>query len=144
MFLKVIQLTYQTGQIDWIVSHDCLGNDTTNKQPHKCYDCQCFGCACIVFGNLFVTIGKGIASIGCLAHGDDAKNHADEVAAAQQTQDGDNECLFSPVSIAEIALKHKKHPDLMPFDGTEARSVFLRDLFDHTSEIRDRRLHAAK
>ena len=42
-------------------------------------------------------------------------------------EDGDNECLFSPVSIAEIALKHKKHPDLMPFDGTEARSVFIRD-----------------
>ena len=42
-------------------------------------------------------------------------------------EDVDNECLFSPVSIAEIALKHKKHPDLMPFDGTEARSVFIRD-----------------
>ena len=39
----------------------------------------------------------------------------------------ETECLFSPVSIAEIALKHKKHPDLVPFDGTEARSVFIRD-----------------
>lgn len=42
-------------------------------------------------------------------------------------EDVDNECLFSPVSIAEIALKHKKHPDLLPFDGTEARNVFIRD-----------------
>ena len=40
-------------------------------------------------------------------------------------EDIDNECLFSPVSIAEVSLKHKKHPDLLSFDGEAARSEFI-------------------
>ena len=36
-----------------------------------------------------------------------------------------NTCLFSPVSISEISLKHKKHPDLLSFNGGAARSEFL-------------------
>lgn len=39
--------------------------------------------------------------------------------------DANNECFFSPVSIAEIALKHKKHPEYIPFDGASARAAFL-------------------
>jgi PIN domain nuclease of toxin-antitoxin system len=40
-------------------------------------------------------------------------------------EDIDNECLFSPVSIAEISLKHMKHSDLLSFDGEAARSEFI-------------------
>ena len=40
-------------------------------------------------------------------------------------EDIGNECLFSPVSIAEISLKHKKHSDLLSFDGEAARSEFI-------------------
>ena len=39
--------------------------------------------------------------------------------------DAQNECFFSPVSIAEIALKHEKHPEHVPFGGEAARAVFL-------------------
>ena len=34
-------------------------------------------------------------------------------------------CLFSPFSISEISLKHKKHPDQMSFNGDAARAEFL-------------------
>ena len=40
-------------------------------------------------------------------------------------EDVDNVCLFSPVSIAEISLKHKKHPDQLSFNGEAARSEFI-------------------
>ena len=39
--------------------------------------------------------------------------------------DVENEWFFSPASIAEISLKHEKHPELVPFDGEAARSAFL-------------------
>ena len=40
-------------------------------------------------------------------------------------EDIDNVCLFSPASIAEISLKHKKHPDQLSFDGEAARNEFI-------------------
>ena len=40
-------------------------------------------------------------------------------------EDAHNTCLFSPVSISEISLKHKKHPDRISFDGAAARSEFV-------------------
>ena len=40
-------------------------------------------------------------------------------------EDVQNTCLFSPISISEISLKHKKHPDQMSFDGDAARAEFL-------------------
>ena len=40
-------------------------------------------------------------------------------------EDMDNVCLFSPASIAEISLKHKKHPDQLTFDGEAARNEFI-------------------
>lgn len=45
--------------------------------------------------------------------------------ARELIEDIDNVCLFSPVSIAEISLKHKKHPDLLSFDGEAARNEFI-------------------
>ena len=39
--------------------------------------------------------------------------------------DVNNTCLFSPVSISEISQKHKKHPDMLSFDGEAARNEFL-------------------
>ena len=45
--------------------------------------------------------------------------------ARELIEDAGNVCLFSPVSIAEISLKHKKHPDLLSFNGAEARSEFI-------------------
>ena len=45
--------------------------------------------------------------------------------ARELIEDAGNVCLFSPVSIAEISLKHKKHPDLISFNGAEARSEFI-------------------
>lgn len=39
--------------------------------------------------------------------------------------DSQNECFFSPVSIAEIALKHEKYPEHVPFGGEAARDAFL-------------------
>ena len=41
--------------------------------------------------------------------------------------DPDNELYFSSVSVAEIAIKHKNHPEDMPLTGDEARSVFVRE-----------------
>jgi len=32
---------------------------------------------------------------------------------------------FSPISISEISVKHRLHPDEMKFDGTETRHSFL-------------------
>lgn len=45
--------------------------------------------------------------------------------ARAMISDVHNTCLFSPVSISEISLKHKKHPDRLSFDGGAARSEFL-------------------
>ena len=45
--------------------------------------------------------------------------------AKAMIEDVDNTCLFSPVSISEISLKHKKHPDQLSFDGEAARAEFL-------------------
>ena len=36
-----------------------------------------------------------------------------------------NECFFSSVSLAEIAIKHRKHPDDMVLSAGEARAAFL-------------------
>ena len=41
--------------------------------------------------------------------------------------DPDNELYFSSVSVAEIAIKHKNHPEDMPLTGDEARAVFVRE-----------------
>ena len=40
-------------------------------------------------------------------------------------EDARNTCFFSPVSIYEISLKRKKHPDCFSFDGMAARLEFL-------------------
>ena len=40
-------------------------------------------------------------------------------------EDAENTCWFSPVSIAEISLKHTKHPDRISFGGEAARSEFI-------------------
>ena len=45
--------------------------------------------------------------------------------ARAMIEDVHNTCLFSPVSISEISLKHKKHPDQLSFDGEAARSEFI-------------------
>lgn len=39
--------------------------------------------------------------------------------------DEDNICLFSPVSVSEIAIKHRRHPEDMPIDAETARTAFL-------------------
>ena len=39
--------------------------------------------------------------------------------------DGGNECLYSPVSLVEISIKHRKHPKDMPLSAEEARAAFL-------------------
>ena len=36
-----------------------------------------------------------------------------------------NTCLFSPVSVSAISLKHRKHPDRLSFGGEAARSEFI-------------------
>lgn len=46
-------------------------------------------------------------------------------AARVLLSDPQNVCFFSPMSVAEISLKHKKHPDHMRFDGQSARKMFL-------------------
>ena len=33
--------------------------------------------------------------------------------------------LFSPVSVSEIAIKHRRHPEDMPIDAETARTAFL-------------------
>ena len=40
-------------------------------------------------------------------------------------EDESNVCYFSPVSIAEIALKHQKHPEVVKFDGPAAKQAFI-------------------
>jgi len=40
-------------------------------------------------------------------------------------EDVANECVFSAASIWEIALKHIKHPNDIPFDAEDARRLFL-------------------
>ena len=39
--------------------------------------------------------------------------------------DEGNECLYSPVSLVEISIKHRKHPKDMPLSAEEARAAFL-------------------
>lgn len=39
--------------------------------------------------------------------------------------DDENICFFSPVSLAEIAIKHRKHPQDMQLSASEARTAFL-------------------
>ncbi len=39
--------------------------------------------------------------------------------------DADNDCFYSPVSLTEIAIKHRKHPADMVLSATEARAAFL-------------------
>ena len=45
--------------------------------------------------------------------------------ARAMIEDVHNTCLFSPVSVSEISLKHKKHPDRLSFSGEAARSEFI-------------------
>ena len=45
--------------------------------------------------------------------------------ARAMIEDVNNTCMFSPVSISEISLKHKAHPDRLSFDGKAARAEFL-------------------
>ena len=39
--------------------------------------------------------------------------------------DESNECFFSPVSLTEISIKHRLHPDNMVLSATDARAAFL-------------------
>ena len=39
--------------------------------------------------------------------------------------DDANACFYSPVSLAEIAIKHRKHPDEMVLSANEARVAFM-------------------
>ncbi len=39
--------------------------------------------------------------------------------------DAANDCFYSPVSLAEIAIKHRKHPGDMVLSASEARAAFL-------------------
>jgi PIN domain nuclease of toxin-antitoxin system len=39
--------------------------------------------------------------------------------------DEGNECLFSPVSLVEIAIKHRKHPKDMPLSAEDTRAALL-------------------
>ena len=48
---------------------------------------------------------------------------SDQVRAL--VEDESNVCYFSPVSIAEIALKHQKHPEVVKFDGLAAKKAFI-------------------
>ncbi len=41
-------------------------------------------------------------------------------------EDGENECFFSAASVWEIALKHSKHPDVIPIGGEDTRQLFLK------------------
>ena len=45
--------------------------------------------------------------------------------ARQLIGDEANECLYSPVSLVEISIKHRKHPRDMVLSATEARAAFL-------------------
>lgn len=45
--------------------------------------------------------------------------------ARQLVGDEANECFYSPVSLAEISIKHRKHPGDMPISAAEARAAFL-------------------
>ena len=48
---------------------------------------------------------------------------SDQVRAL--VEDESNVCYFSPVSIAEIALKHQKHPEVVKFDGLAEKKAFI-------------------
>ena len=48
---------------------------------------------------------------------------SDQVRAL--VEDESNVCYFSPVSIAEIALKHQKHPEVVKFGGPAAKKAFI-------------------
>lgn len=39
--------------------------------------------------------------------------------------DEENECMYSPVSLVEISIKHRKHPKDMPLSAEDARAAFL-------------------
>ena len=39
--------------------------------------------------------------------------------------DENNDCLYSPVSLVEISIKHGKHPEDMPLSAEDARAAFL-------------------
>lgn len=45
--------------------------------------------------------------------------------ARKLVSDPGNECFFSSVTIAEISIKHRKHPDDMVLSGSTARAAFL-------------------
>lgn len=45
--------------------------------------------------------------------------------ARQIIADENNECLYSPVSLVEISIKHGKHPEDMPLSAEESRAAFL-------------------
>ena len=47
------------------------------------------------------------------------------VKARRIIADDSNRCFYSPVSLAEIAIKHRKHPDEMVLSANEARVAFL-------------------
>ena len=39
--------------------------------------------------------------------------------------DESNECFYSPVSLTEISIKHRLHPNNMVLTATDARAAFL-------------------
>ena len=45
--------------------------------------------------------------------------------ARQIIADENNDCLYSPVSLVEISIKHGKHPEDMPLSAEDARAAFL-------------------
>ena len=46
-------------------------------------------------------------------------------AARDIISDDNNDVYFSTVSLIEISIKRKAHPDEMPFDAREARKLFV-------------------
>ena len=47
------------------------------------------------------------------------------MAARNIIEDEDNELFFSALSLCEISLKHKVHPDQMPVDAHDAKAAFV-------------------
>lgn len=47
------------------------------------------------------------------------------VKARRIIADDSNKCFYSPVSLAEIAIKHRKHPEEMVLSADEARVAFM-------------------
>ena len=45
--------------------------------------------------------------------------------AREIISDNANECFFSPVSLAEISIKHRKHPESMPLSAEETRAALV-------------------